>query len=185
MRPGTRRAAHRGETNRRSSLPVPFRLPAAAAILLLTLLAVPLAGTCRAAGSASVAVTATVLSSSNCRFIGARPSLAFGNLDPAAAVDVTATATVDFRCGGSSPVATYAVTDDDGLYETGPDANRMRHAISPAEFIPYALSLDSGPGSIPRNVRGTLTITGTVRGADYRDAAAGSYTDSVVVSILP
>jgi hypothetical protein len=42
-----------------------------------------------------------------------------------------------------------------------------------------------GPGGIPKNAPGTLTLSGIVRWTDFRGAMAGAYTDSVIVSILP
>jgi hypothetical protein len=60
----------------------------------------------------------------------------------------------------------------------------MRHAAAP-EFLPYSLLLNPVSGTIPKNAPGTLTISGTVRWADFRGSMAGAYMDSVVVSILP
>lgn len=86
---------------------------------------------------------------------------------------------------GSAPVATYSITDDDGLFETGADANRMRHAALPAEFLPYEMLLSPASGSVPKGVWTPLTITGIVRSTDFRNAFAGNYSDSVVISINP
>jgi hypothetical protein len=38
---------------------------------------------------------------------------------------------------------------------------------------------------VPRGAVQTLDITGTVRSSDYRAAAAGAYSDTVILSILP
>lgn len=139
---------------------------------------------CRA-DSADLSVTANVLSRNICKFESNNAVLNFGALDPGNAADVVANASVSFVCRGSAPVAIFSVADDDGLYATGPDANRMRHASVPTEFLPYRLALAPTTGSVPKNARQTLTISGTVRGTDYRNAAAGNYSDTVVISLLP
>lgn len=90
-----------------------------------------------------------------------------------------------FRCSSSDKFVTFFISDDDGLYETGPDQNRMRHTITPTEYLPYSLTLSPTSGTIPKNDDQTLTITGTVRGADYQDALAGNYSDTVTLTISP
>jgi len=137
------------------------------------------------AGSGNMAISATVLSKNQCKFNTAAATLNFGNLDPSNPVDVTASATFVFKCVGSDDPATFAMIDDDGLYETGPNANRMRHATDGAAYLPYGISLNPTSGSIPRNVNQNLTVTGTITGANYQTAIAGSYSDTVVISIAP
>ena len=132
----------------------------------------------------TLAVTATVLSKSNCKFDTKTSTLNFGALDPAVASDVNATASVDYVCRGSAPVAAFLFTDDNGQNPSGPGARRMRHAAAP-EFLPYGLAFSPASGTVPKNVHRTLTLSGTVRWADFRGAMAGAYTDSVIVSILP
>lgn len=134
----------------------------------------------------TLTVSAVVLSRSNCRFVNGPPmNLNFGALDPANPVDVTRSATVDYVCRGSAPIAMFAFQDDGGRYETGPGARRMRHASLAADFLPYSLTYSPQSGNVPRNVRRTLTVTGTVNGSDYTGLAAGNYSDTVVISILP
>jgi spore coat protein U-like protein len=155
-------------------------LAAAIAILACLAAAVPAAF----ADTGTLAVTATVLSKSNCRFNTKTATLDFGALDPAVAVDVNSTASVGFVCRGSAPVAAFLFTDDNGQNPSGPGARRMRHATA-AEFLPYVFAFSPASGTIPKNAPGTLTISGTVRWTDFRGSTAGAYTDSVVVSILP
>jgi hypothetical protein len=81
---------------------------------------------------------------------------------------------------------TFFIGDDDGLYETGQNANRMRHTSVTTEYLPYNFTLNPQSGTIMGNwANHTLTITGTVRGVDYQDARSGNYSDRVVVSIEP
>ena len=154
----------------------------AAALAVLAYLAAPVPAAFGDTGT--LAVTATVLSKSQCKFDSKASTLNFGALDPAVAADVTASASVGFVCRGSAPVAAFLFTDDDGQNPSGPGARRMHHAVAP-EFLPYGLAFNPVSGNIPKNAPGTLSISGTVRWADFRGSTAGAYTDSVVVSILP
>ena len=139
-----------------------------------------------AADSNIVSVTATVISRGNCTFRSRTAALDFGSLDPASPIDKSVSTTIIYRCQaqGNRPI-TFAITDDDGLYETGPDALRMRHTTQPTEYISYSLTLNPTSGTVPKTVEFPLTVTGTVRGIDYQDARIGSYSDTVVVSIDP
>jgi spore coat protein U-like protein len=62
----------------------------------------------------------------------------------------------------------------------------MRHATDVTEFIPYSLSLSptTGTGSGPATPI-TLTIDGSILNADYVNALAGNYSDTVVLTITP
>ena len=82
-------------------------------------------------------------------------------------------------------MATYAISTDDGLHESGPGANRMRNTAVPTEYLPYALSLTPTSGTVPKNETRTLTITGTVTSQNYRSAYTGDYVDTVVISLTP
>ena len=148
------------------------------------LLAILIARTASAAGG-TITVSAVVLSKSVCKFRSTAAALDFGGLDPGNAVDVTTVASLVFRCMGSSPIATYAVTDDDGMHETGPNANRMAHLSVPAEFLPYRMTVSPDSGMVPKGEYRTLTVSGTVRGPDYRNSLPGTYSDTVVITINP
>ena len=143
-------------------------------------------GVARAAPDAAVDVGATVISISNCRFRTTSAALAFGVLQPWNPVDVTVTAQMDVRCAGNAaPLATYFISDDDGLHETGPNAHRMRNTTNAAAFLPYAFSYAPATATIPRNTNTPITVTGTVYGVDYQWAASGDYTDTVTLTIVP
>jgi len=150
------------------------------AVLLILWLADP----CHAE-STTLSVTATVLSKNNCKFDSKNSTLNFGALDPGNPIDTTASISIGFVCRGSAPMATFAVAEDDGLYETGANANRMRHTVVPTEYLSYSLTLNPTSGMVPKNAPQTLTVSGTVRGTDYQNAYAGNYSDTVVVSLLP
>lgn len=154
-------------------------------IFSLVVMSLAFLQTSHAADTRTVTVTATVLSKNQCKFSSATAALAFGTLDPANPVNKTVNTSITFRCMGSSPIATFFISDNDGLYETGPNANRMRHTTLPTEYIPYVFSLSPTSGTIPKNTYHTLTINGTVNGTDYANAATGTYSDTVVVTIAP
>jgi hypothetical protein len=61
----------------------------------------------------------------------------------------------------------------------------MRHATIISEYLPYSLALNPASGTVPKNINQTLTVTGVVRSVDLQTVAAGSYADTVVLSILP
>lgn len=137
------------------------------------------------AGMASLGVSATVLSKSNCRFTTATGTLVFGNIDSGGVADVSATASLSFRCNGSVTIATFLIGDDDGLNETAVNANQMAHTTVAGNFLPYQMSYTPTSASVPRGVAQTLAVTGTVRSSDYRVAMAGAYSDTVLLSIFP
>lgn len=136
--------------------------------------------------SNSVSVSAVILSKSNCRFDNpTTANLDFGTLDPLIPADVSVSATLSFTCRGSSKVATYLISGDDGLHESAPGSPRMQHTTDPSAFLPYLLTLSPTSGSAPKNVAQTLTVKGTVLGSDYQSAIAGNYSDTVTISIQP
>jgi hypothetical protein len=137
------------------------------------------------AASNTLVVGATILSKSNCKFKSAASALNFGALDPGNTTDAVKTTSVDYVCHGSAPMATFAISTDDGLHNSGPGANRMRNTAVADEYLPYALSLSPTSGTVPKNETRTLTITGTVTSQNYRSAYAGGYADTVVISLTP
>ena len=133
----------------------------------------------------TLSIGATVLAKNNCRFNTPGPTaLDFGAIDPSSVVNKTATATTIFRCVGSSPMATYLIVSDDGLYRSGANAPRMRHGVNFAQFMPYTITLPQS-GTVPKNTNQTLTVTGTILVADFQNALAGAYSDTVILTITP
>jgi len=150
-------------------------------LVFLLILDMPVAN----AASNTLVVGATILSKSNCKFKSAASALNFGALDPGNTTDAVKTTFVDYVCHGSAPMATFAISTDDGLHKSGPGANRMRNTAVPTEYLPYALLLSPTSGTVPKNETRTLTITGTVTSQNYRSAYTGAYTDTVVISLTP
>jgi hypothetical protein len=137
------------------------------------------------AASNTLVVGATVVSKSNCKFNSRTSALNFGVLDPGSTTDVEKSTSVEYVCHGSAPIATYAISADDGLHESVPGANRMRNTAVTTEYLPYALSLTPTSGTVLKNETQTLTITGTVTSQNYRSAYTGNYVDTVVISLTP
>jgi len=141
-----------------------------------------------AAGGAAWALdtnTLTVQASvtGTCKFQAPKTStLNFGALDPSGG-DVTASTTTQFWC--TKGVTLLPFTSGTGLNFAG-GKNQMKDATS-GDVIPYTIdslnpdgSSNAGPGS-PR----TLTIAGTVLATDYTTKSAGSYSDTVTLTINP
>lgn len=137
------------------------------------------------AATGTITVTALVLAKNTCSITTGNLNFDVGALDPDNPVDINVGSSIDFSCSGNAGSTTITVTDDDGMYETGIDSNRMRHLQVATEFIPYSLTITQPSGSIPIGVGQSLGVTLFISGADYRNAFAGSYEDTVVVTIAP
>lgn len=146
------------------------------------LFAAPLASI---AASGTLSVSAVVLSASNCKFRpGSGTLLDFGTIDPSSASNKTGSVTMVVRCQGSADPATFIVTAGDGLYSTGPALPRMRHTVNVVEFLPYTLNTPIS-GTIPKGVDTNVVITGTTTPAQFQNAIAGTFADTVVLTLSP
>lgn len=126
----------------------------------------------------TVAVSATVVG--NCKF-NSGGSVSF-TLDPASTSNATGTVTQPtFFC---TKGATYSIADDVGLNESG-TIFRMTNGAAVAEFIPYSFTYTATGTGTGKNAPITLNIASTVNNADFVDASAGSYTDTVTLTINP
>lgn len=132
-----------------------------------------------------MAVSAVIISKSNCKFNAGAMALPFGTIDPASTVNATATASATFRCNGSANPATFFISAGDGLHSTAPGARRMQNTTAPAEFMAYALSLTPTTATVPKGQNQTLTVTGTVQPFEFQNVPAGAYQDTVVITLTP
>lgn len=112
----------------------------------------------------------------NCRFISASSSLSFPPLDPLVASMATAVSTVDVRCTPTSVSPTWSFSGANGSAPL-----RMKHATT-ANYIPYTVAATflSSSGSTE-----SWRLTGTVLGANYQDAQAGTYSDILTATVFP
>lgn len=143
---------------------------------------VAMAGSAMAVDTATVTVSASVLG--NCRFSTNTGTVSFGTLDPAAGGNVNGTVTQPvFWCTRGT---SFTIGDDVGLHESG-STYRMQHATSTTDFIPYTFTYTgsgTGAGAGAAN-RITMDIAAQVLGLDYINALAGSYSDTVTLTINP
>jgi spore coat protein U-like protein len=120
-------------------------------------------------------------SAQSCSFQGAPAGIAFPSLDPSNATVVTASTNVDIKCTGKGvpPPAGWAFSD---TYGVNPNL-QMKHATMNA-FIPYSVAnpplLVTGAGA-----NQTYQVTATILPASYVNAYAGTYSDTLVISITP
>ena len=126
----------------------------------------------------------------DCAFrTGTSPILAFGVLDPSAARAVQQRATAvrneDLEAGDCAPGAQMRIQVDGGLHDAG-GRLRMRHAIRPDAFLPYAVQVDpvmrQGPGK-QRYIG--FALAGRLEAADIAAARGGTYHDTLRISVFP
>ena len=126
-----------------------------------------------------VPVTATV--TGTCKFLTAG-SIAF-TLDQNATTDASGTVSnPTFWCTKGS---TYTVTDNSGANALA-GARRMKNTTIATEFIPYSFAYTTTGLGTGKTTPITLTLSAaTITNANYVNAAAGSYADSVTLTINP
>jgi len=133
----------------------------------------------------TLSVSATVTGS--CKFNSAGPTTltiatGAGVIDPSAAGPATGSAGIAFRCTTGT---TSSIAADDGLNSTGPGARRV---ASGGNFMPYALTLTNAAqvgSGFGAGQDKTLTVDASITAANYQNAAAGAYSDTVTLTITP
>ena len=147
-------------------------------ILAVALVVVAMAGSAMAAGTQTVAVSATVVGV--CQFLTGG-TMAF-TLNPSVGGDIAGTAVQPtFWCTNGT---TATITDNNGLHYSG-TSRRMLHATSATDFIPYSFTYTASRAGTGRNTTITMDLASTVVSADYLDALAGNYADTVTLTINP
>ncbi len=134
-----------------------------------------------AADTGQVQINATVLGT--CKFTTGGGSTTINvTLDPSVGGPVTGTGSLTFWCTKNS---SFSVSDDDGLYESGSDQNKVYNSAA-NEYIPYTFSYSptSGTGNGPMNPI-TLDVSASFAESDYQNASAGTYTDTVTITVSP
>lgn len=139
--------------------------------------AVAMAGTAVAADTAAIAVSATV--TGNCKVLS--PGSITYTLDPATGGNAAGTVTQPtFWCTKAS---TYTITDPGGQYDSG-GSKRMKHATLD-EFIPYTFTFTATGTGAGKGTTLNMNLASSVAEANYINASAGSYADSVTLTINP
>lgn len=158
-------------------------------ILVASLIAAGFSFNAAAADSANLAVSATV--NGICKFTGGAPApLVLSNvtlpatgIDPSIATSATGSTSITYKCTKGVTGITYG--NGQGLYYAG-SSNNVKHATL-ADTMAYSLSL-SGPGGTGLGFAAgdqTLTINGTILQAAFAAASAGTYSDTVAITINP
>jgi spore coat protein U-like protein len=130
-----------------------------------------------AGDTAAVAVSATV--TGTCKF-NSGGTVSF-TLDPTSASAATGTVTQPaFWC---TKGAAYSITDDVGLHKSG-TIYRMKHATL-ADLIPYTFTYTASGSGNGKTSPITMNIASTVANVDFVNVSAGSYSDTVTLTIAP
>ena len=134
------------------------------------------AGLAAAAGSQTLAVTASV--QGICKFSAASTPLAFGSIDPSSTVNQVMTTNVLYKCTKGTTSAGVTATGGLTRTMTGPTA---------ADLLGYTLGFtgdtQTGAGFGAGNL--TLVVTGTITPAQFQNVSSGAYSESVTLNITP
>jgi len=134
-----------------------------------------------------IALKGLCLGATSCRFGAGQASLNFGVLDPASSSDSEVSVLMTLRCTGPPNIdpVPFSITDDDGLFETGPNQNRLRNTLISSEYIPYSFSVLPSSGLAPRNTSIDITIKAGIKASDIQNAYIGSYSDTITLTLSP
>jgi spore coat protein U-like protein len=141
-------------------------------------------GAALAGNTNTLKVTASI--TGTCNFdvannAGGNATLDFGALDQTLTTDAAATQTsLDYWCTNGTTATSLSA--DNGLNFSG----TRRLFNGGTGYIPYTLTVTDpgGPGSGKSNPI-TVTFDGDITNADYIDAPAGTYGDTVTLTIAP
>jgi len=132
------------------------------------------------AGSKDGAIPVSATVATNCTISGG--SIDFGTVD--AVTDAGGkSATVIAPTIKCTKGASVAVTDDDGLYESGLNAPRMKNAGT--DYLAYTVSYNAsltGQG-MNTDIGNSLNLTASLAAGALDDVPAGSYSDTLTITI--
>jgi spore coat protein U-like protein len=150
-------------------------------VLTAMVMVIAMASGAYAAGSKTDAIPVTLTVATNCTISGG--SIDFGSVD--AVTDAAGgTATVTAPTINCTKGASVAVTDDDGVNESGVGAPRMTNGT---DYIAYTVSYTSsltGDGMGAANdIGGDLSLAASFAAGALDTASAGAYTDTLTITI--
>ena len=138
-----------------------------------------------AADTYSLSVTATV--QGICKFTqAAGQTLTFtnnvgGGIDPSLAGNATANATITYKCtSGTAPSSFTGV----GANDTGGN-HVVKNGTNSMIYTVALTGGGAGDGFGAGSTNKTLTVAGTIVPAQYQGAVAGTYTDTLTVTVAP
>lgn len=129
------------------------------------------------AATADLGVSATV--SATCTMTGG--TLAFGSLDPTNAEAKSASSTgVTITCTNGTP---YTLSGDDGANNGNTTVGTQKVLTNGTSNIPYSVTIPAGgTGSGSATA---VAITGNIAANTYTGATAGSYADTIKLTVTP
>lgn len=134
-------------------------------------------GLALAAGSTTLAVTATVLGT--CKFSALSTPLAFGTIDPSSTVNATAAASVLYKCTkGTTSAGVTFTTGGTARTMTGPGAVTMGYSVTLTGGTQTGTGFGTGQDL-------TLAVAGTITPAQFQNATVGAYLENVLLDITP
>lgn len=132
-------------------------------------------GLAAAADSTTLAVSATILGT--CKFSALSTPLAFGTVDPSLTADKVVTANVLYKC--TKNTTSLGITGTAGAHSmTDGATHTLSYTLGIASDTSVGLGFGTGNDL-------TAVVTGTITAAQYQNAWAGAYTDSVTLNITP
>ncbi len=138
-------------------------------------------GAAQASDSISVTVNATVVGV--CKFNSTAPVVNItntgtgSNIDPSLTSNATGNAAINYKCSnGTSP--TFTVPGTATVTCSACTGTPTMAATMTSSNTGAGTGLGSGQDKV-------LTVTGTIGSSIYQNAAAGSYTGSITVSVAP
>jgi spore coat protein U-like protein len=150
--------------------------------------ALSMTGAALAGGTHIITVSASV--TGVCLVNTATSTLDFGAINPSSAGPINAVwSSGTFRCTNGTA---YTVTSDDGLNETGTGGtnNRMKRVGAGScavatDCIRYTLTNVAGGSGLGMTTNISFAVTGQTTQADYQNATAGTYADTVTLTVAP
>jgi len=134
-------------------------------------------GTAYAGDTNTLTVSASV--TGTCKFNSATSALAFGALDPSSTGNATAAGATTYWCTKGTVASTAA---DNGANYSAPN----RRMTNGTEYIPYSMTLTGGTQTgAGKGTPLTLSLAGTITNADFINASAGAYADTVTLTVTP
>jgi spore coat protein U-like protein len=149
----------------------------------------------------AIALLGKAAAATSCSFIAGYPApMSFGNYDPTSGSSVTATTTIQYKCGHPLP-ANVTMTADAGTTAGATVTNREMLGQNLGDKLPYTLSLSAshapifgdgtgGTQTYSATISTTSTVTVTIYGiinaaiaGGAGDVRADTYRDTVTITM--